>query len=227
MSLHDPKIVFITGASRGIGAACARHFAARGVRVGLLARSSEAITALAEELGGAAATCDVADPQSVSDAISGLVDQLGPADVLVNNAGVVANHPVAEHPTEAWRQVMAVNLDGPFYASRAVLPAMIAQGAGRIVNVASISATLGTPGLSAYCASKWGLVGFTKALSEEVKGKGVVVTALNPGSVDTDMLRASGLDFPPQMTPEEVAASVWFLATGPAAIAGAALDMFG
>lgn len=227
MSTHTPKIVFITGASRGIGAACARRFAAAGARVGLMARSADEIQALAAELGGAAAPCDVSDPHAVSAAVAALTDALGPADVLVNNAGVVAKHPVAEQPTEAWRQVMGINLDGPFYVTRAVLPAMLAAGAGRVINVASISATLGTPGLSAYCASKWGLVGFTKALSEEVKGSGVVVTALNPGSVDTEMLRSSGMGFAPQMTPEDVAETIWFLASGPAALTGAALDMFG
>ncbi|MCA9557386.1 MAG: SDR family oxidoreductase, partial [Myxococcales bacterium] len=165
------------------------------------------------------------DPAACEAVAARAAEALGPIDVLVNNAGVIHRQPVVEQPLAAWEDTFAVNLRAPFLLARAVLPAMLERGSGRIVNVASISGTLGTPRAVAYCASKWALIGFTKALSEEVKGRGVVVTALNPGSVDTRMLEGSG--FQPDMTPEDVADAIHYLSVAPPAIAGAALDFFG
>jgi 3-oxoacyl-[acyl-carrier protein] reductase len=169
--------------------------------------------------------CDLEDAAAVEAMCAEVLSRFGRVDVLVNNAGIVVRHPVDAHPVDAWDRVQAVNLRAPFQLARACLPAMRAARAGRIINVSSISGTLGTPGLSAYCASKWGLIGFTKALAEEVTREGVVVTAVCPGSVDTEMLKGSG--YAPDMTPDDVAAVVEFLVHAPAAVAGCALEIFG
>ncbi len=221
------EVVLVTGGSRGIGAAAARRFAAEGARVAVLSRRLADAEAVAAEVGGLAVAADVADEVAVGRAVDAVEAALGPVGVLVNNAGVVARHPVEGHPVDVWDRVLAVNLRGAFLVARAVLPGMLAAGRGRILNVSSISGRLGTAELSAYCASKWGLIGFTKALAAEVKGRGVVVTALCPGSVDTAMLRATDLGFAPDMTPADVAEALLMLARAPAAIAGAAVDLFG
>lgn len=217
--------ILITGASRGIGAACARRFARDAHRLALLARPSERLTSLAAELGALAVECDLADEAQLERALATVERSLGTVDVLVNNAGIVVRHPVEGHPTAAWDHVMAVNLRAPFLLARGVLPAMVAQRGGRILNISSISATSGTSGLAAYCASKAGLLGFTRALSEEVRAAGVVVAAVSPGSVDTDMLVGSG--FAPAMSPEDIAEVVAFLATAPRAVTGASFEVFG
>ena len=151
---------------------------------------------------------------------------LGSVDVLVNNAGMALRRPLAGTEDKDFERVLAVNLAGPFYLARRLLPAMVAQGFGRLVNVSSISGTLGTAGMTAYCASKWGLNGLTRALAEEVRGQGVLVAAVLPGSTDTEMLEGSG--FTPRMTPEEVAKVVRFLcAEAPLAMSGSLVEVFG
>ncbi len=108
-----------------------------------------------------------------------------------------------------WDRVLAVNLSGPFYLARRCVPGMAERRWGRVINVSSISSRVGTPGMTAYCASKWGLNGFTQALAAEVKERNVLVAAVLPGSVDTDMLKGSGWE--PEMNPTEVARVVTFL----------------
>ena len=125
-----------------------------------------------------------------------------------------------------WDEVMDVNLKGAFLITRAFLPNMISRKNGRFIAISSISATLGTARQSAYCASKWGLVGFTKSLAEELRGTGLQALAVLPGSVDTPMLVGSG--FSPDMTPDEVARLVVYAALdAPAAMNGSAIEMFG
>ncbi len=218
------RTVLVTGASRGIGEATARRFAADGDRVAVLARPSERLSAVAASLGALEVTADVSESEQIDAAVRRVADALGPIEVLVNNAGVAARQTVEGHPVELWDHLQAVNLRAPFLFARAVLPAMLTAGRGRIINVSSIAGRVGTPERSAYCASKWGLLGFTKALSSEVKSAGVVVTAICPGSVDTEMLVGSG--FEPEMEPVDIASAIHFLAAAPPAIAGAALDMF-
>ncbi len=219
------RAVLITGGARGIGRAAAARFVAAGDRVAVVARPSPALDATARALGVVALAADLADADACAAVAARAAEALGPIDVLVNNAGVIHRQALTEQPLAEWEDTFAINLRAPFLLAQAVLPAMLERGRGRIINVASIAGTLGTARAVAYCASKWGLIGFTKALSEEVKGRGVIVTALNPGSVDTRMLAGSG--FEPDMTPEDVADALHYLSVAPAAIAGAALDLFG
>jgi len=219
------RVALVTGAGRGIGAAVAVRLARAGFQVIGVARSRDQLDAVAASTGLVPHVCDLEDAAAVEAMCAEVLSRFGRVDVLVNNAGIVVRHPVDGHPVDAWDRVQAVNLRAPFQLARACLPAMRAARAGRIINVSSISGTLGTPGLSAYCASKWGLIGFTKALAEEVKREGVVVTAVCPGSVDTEMLKGSG--YAPDMTPDDVAAVVEFLVHAPAAVAGCALEIFG
>lgn len=219
------QVAVVTGAGRGIGAAVTHRLAQLGYTVVAVARTRSQLETVADRTGALPFVCDLADAAAVEETTAAVLERFGRVDVLVNNAGIVVRHPVEGHPVEDWDRVQAVNLRAPFQWARACLPGMRARRDGRIVNVSSISGTLGTPGLSAYCASKWGLIGFTRALSEEVKRDGVVVTALCPGSVDTEMLRGSG--YAPDMTAEQVAEVVEFLVRAPPAIAGCALEMFG
>lgn len=206
-------IAVVTGASRGIGRATAERFEARGLTVARLGRHD-------------AFRCDVSDPASIAAAAEQVLEQLGAPDVVVNNAGIVERASVDVMTEEQWDRVLDVNLRGPFLITRAFLPAMRARGSGRILHVGSISSTLGTARLSAYCASKWGLVGFMKSLAEELRGSGLQTAAILPGSVDTEMLEGSG--FPPQMTAADVANAIVYAALdAPAAIHGSAIEMFG
>jgi 3-oxoacyl-[acyl-carrier protein] reductase len=145
-------------------------------------------------------------------------------DWLVNNAGVAEIAPLGETTDEQWDRTIGVNLTGPFLLARAALPLLV-RSRGRIVNVGSISGTLGTPRMSAYNASKWGVNGLTKAWAEELKPQGVMVSAVLPGSVDTEMLRKSG--FPPDMTPDDIARIVRFLCVdAPFAMTGSLVEAF-
>ncbi len=144
----------------------------------------------------------------------------------MNNAGVLARGLAEELSPAAFREVLEVNLTGAFLCARAVIPGMKARRRGRIVNVASISGTIGTESASAYNASKWGLIGLTKCLAEELRPHGVQCMAVSPGSIDTEMLKAT--PFSPVMTPEDVASVVVFAALdAPAAITAANLEVYG
>jgi NAD(P)-dependent dehydrogenase (short-subunit alcohol dehydrogenase family) len=233
------RVAWVTGAGRGIGAATARRLAAAGARVALCARTAAEVEAVAADLSGGggasggassayAAACDVGREDEVAAFARAATKALGPIDVLVNNAGILLVQPLAETTADEWRAVLHVNLDGAFLCARAVLPEMVRRGHGRIINVSSISGTLGTPRLTAYCASKWGLLGLTKALAEEVRAAGVQVLAVAPGSVDTRMLREGRPDLTPVMSADDVARTiVWLAAEAPAAMTGACVEIFG
>ncbi len=224
-------VAVVTGASRGIGRATAVALASRGLDVALLARSVEEleqVAAMVREHGQKALVvrCDVSSESDVDTSARAVRAELGTPAVVVNNAGIVRRAMIGDLSVPDWRRVLDVNLTGAFLVSRAFLPAMLATGAGRFVQVASISATIGTAGASAYCASKWGLVGFTKSLAEELRGTGLAAMSILPGSVDTAMLEGSG--FAPQMSPEQVAGTIVYLALdAPAAMNGSSLELFG
>ncbi len=133
----------------------------------------------------------------------------------MNNAGVVARSPVVDTDDGTiWDDALDINLKGAFLCTKAVLPKMIRRGRGRIVNVSSIAGKLGTPRLAAYCASKWGLIGFSKVTVEEVRGDGVHVFSVCPGSVNTEMLQKGLPGAKPDMEPEDVSDVIVYLATG-------------
>jgi NAD(P)-dependent dehydrogenase (short-subunit alcohol dehydrogenase family) len=192
------KVVVITGASRGIGAAAAGVFADAGARVVLLARSADQIGALAGQVGGTAVPCDVGDWGSVQAAVAGVVAQHGRLDVLINNAGVI--EPIArlsEADPADWGRAVDINLKGVFHGCRAAVPVMRQQGAGTIINLSSGAATSPLEGWSAYCASKAGVLMLTRALHLEEGGWGLRVLGLSPGTVATDMqikIKASGIN---------------------------------
>jgi NAD(P)-dependent dehydrogenase (short-subunit alcohol dehydrogenase family) len=217
----------VTGGGRGIGEAVARALTARGLGVTVFARSAGELARVVKAGGAAlAVTGDVSSQADVARLVAEHEEKLGPCDLLVNNAGVLVRGAVDSLEPAEWRHALEVNLTGPFLCARAVVPGMKARHHGRIVNIASISATLGTADASAYNASKWGLLGLTRCLAEELRPFGVQALAVSPGSVDTAMLRQT--PFSPDMTPEAVARVVVFAALdAPDASTGANLEVFG
>ncbi len=179
--------VVVTGGGRGVGAATARKFKELGYRVTVMARTRAEIEGLADEIGAYAVRIDVGDPASVEAAFMAA----GPVDVLVNNAGMVRPSPVTKTDVRVWEEHLKVNLTGAFLCSLKVLPGMISRQRGRIINVAGTTGLTGFSNLAALCASKHGLVGFTRALAVEVGHKGVTVNAICPGFVDTPSTKES------------------------------------
>jgi NAD(P)-dependent dehydrogenase (short-subunit alcohol dehydrogenase family) len=221
------RTAIVTGGGRGIGAAIARALTGAGALVTVFARGHDELAAVVRA-GGAelAIRGDVAREADVENLVVEHERQLGPCDVLVNNAGILVRGLAEALAPEDFRRVLDVNLTGAFLCARAVIPGMKARKRGRIVNVASISATLGTAEATAYNASKWGLVGLTKCLAEELRPHRVQCLAVSPGSTDTEMLKAT--PFPPEMTPEEVARVVcWCAGEAPDAMNGANVEVFG
>jgi NAD(P)-dependent dehydrogenase (short-subunit alcohol dehydrogenase family) len=223
--------VVVTGASRGIGRAIAKRLATTGADIALWARDLPSLTEAAAEIaaaGGKAVPfeCDVSDPAAVERAAALTRTAMPPIRVLVNNAGAVLRKPTAEITDEEWRRVIAVNLDGTFHTTRALI-ADLSPG-GRIINIASRAGREGTPLLAAYCAAKHAVVGFTRSLAEELRSAKVSVNAICPGSVDTAMLREGLPDARPDMMPDDIARAVLFLAVdAPTAMTGACVDIFG
>ena len=209
------KVVAITGASRGIGAAAARVFAAAGAKVALLARSEGEIDALAAEIGPAALAlrCDVADWASVQQAIATVVQRFGRLDVLVNNAGTI--DPIArlaDVDPAAWGRAVEVNLKGVFHGMRAAIPVMRAQGGGTIITVSSGAARAALEGWSSYCAGKAGALMLTQAAHLEEGPHGIRVLGLSPGTVATDMqvkIKASGINPVSQLDPSVHIPASW------------------
>jgi NAD(P)-dependent dehydrogenase (short-subunit alcohol dehydrogenase family) len=184
-----PRVV-VTGASSGIGRAAAARLVARGAAVALWARRADELAALAEELGDAAVAvpCDVSNPEAVAAAARESEERIGLVSGLVNAAGVADPRPLAELDADAWHRTIGVNLSGPFFACQAIAQRLRQEGtAGSIVNVGSELSAMGMPSYSAYCASKFGIVGLTKALAAELAPH-IRVNALCPGPVDTPML---------------------------------------
>jgi NAD(P)-dependent dehydrogenase (short-subunit alcohol dehydrogenase family) len=225
----------VTGGGRGIGRAIALRLAAQGAELALWARSADQLAAVVTEIAAAggrarAYVVDVADPAAVAVAAAAVRAGQPPVRVVVNNAGAVARGPTATMDDADWRRVLAVNLDGTFFVTRAFLSDLTADNAhrGRIINLASIAGRQGTPLLAAYCAAKHGVVGFTRALAEEHDAAKVSVNAICPGSVDTAMLREGLPGAEPEMTTDEIAAVAEFLATSaPPGMTGSCLDVFG
>jgi len=178
----------VTGAARGLGLAAARRLAAEGARVALFDRDGEALAAAVEGLGGEALSqvVDVTDEDQVGRGVQAVLSESGKIDVLVNNAGIYPHFPFEELTFADWRRVLATNLDSVYLCSHAVYPGMRQRGYGRIVNVSSATFFIGYPGLSAYVASKGGIIGFTRALASEAGPHGITVNAVTPGLIATE-----------------------------------------
>lgn len=218
------RVVFITGGSRGIGAACARRFAAGGDRVVLCYRQArERAEALARELDGWAVQCDVTDPVQVQQTVDNVLDKFCQLDILICNAGVAQQKLFGDLTDADWRSLFAVNVDGVFYTIRAALPHFIHRKAGRILTVASMWGQVGASCEVAYSASKAAVIGLTKALAKELGPSGITVNCLSPGVIDTEMnanltpedlaVLAEETPLGRIGTPADVAGGAWFLAS--------------
>ncbi len=210
------KVAVITGASRGIGAASAHALAAAGVRLALGSRSGDDLGLE----GVLACSCDVRDPAQVEGLVEAAVERFGRLDILVANAGVGSYHPFLETPPEHVEEMVDVNLKGTIYAVRAALPHLIASGEGDIVAIASEAGRRAAPNQAVYCASKFGQVGFMRALDHELRGHGIRCTSVCPGGVATDFALGDGYGrstdvLEGMMRPEDVAEVVMFVLTRP------------
>ncbi|MDO8127797.1 MAG: SDR family oxidoreductase [Candidatus Brocadiales bacterium] len=210
------RVAIITGASRGIGKACAEAFFKEGYKLVLFARNAAllaSVVAVLEDKGAQVLSIngDVRNPEDVRHAVEDAKKRFGRIDVLVNNAGVAYGPiPLTDFPEEQWHETIDTNLTALYYWIKAVLPLMKEQGSGIIINVSSMAGKQGFGGFAAYCASKFGVIGLTESVAEEVKGYGIKVVALCPGGVHTDMHMALFPQHRPEdlLKPEEVSAKI-------------------
>jgi 3-oxoacyl-[acyl-carrier protein] reductase len=219
------KTAFVTGSTRGIGRAVAGLLHAAGARVAIVGRDLERARAAAAELGERtlAVAADVSDATRVEAAIAATEKELGPVDILVNNAGITRDNLVLRMSVAEWDDVLRANLTGAFHTTKAVLKGMMKRKQGRIINVTSIIGLTGNKGQANYAASKAGLIGFTKSVAKEYGGRGILVNAVAPGFIDTDMTAAlppeaqaamlGGITLGRFGRPEDVAGAVLFLAS--------------
>jgi len=228
----EGKVALVTGGAGGIGSATASRLAAEGARVAVCDLSLEAARELAADLGGLGLELDVRSEDSIAAAVAATEQELGPIDVLVNNAGIGGELFFGQTPPEVWDNMLAVNLRGVFAVTHAVLQGMQKRGGGAIVNVASEAGRVGSQLAVVYSATKAGVIGFTKALAKESARFGVRVNAVAPGPIDTPMVRAAdafgeigermvqGMIDSTAMKrlgePDEVAAAIAYLASGEA-----------
>jgi 2-dehydro-3-deoxy-L-rhamnonate dehydrogenase (NAD+) len=235
------KTGLVTGAGRGIGLAIARRLAADGVRVALLDLDQPAVEQAAQELGdpALALVADVTRGSEVEAAVRGVVERWGRLDIMVNNAGITGrSFPIWELADEDWERVLRVDLTSVFLCCRAAVRVMRRQRAGRIVNIASIAGKEGNPTLVPYSAAKAGVIGLTKALAKEVATEGILVHAVAPAVIETEILKqmekstvdllVSKIPMGRVGRPEEVAALVAWLASDECSFStGAVHDLSG
>jgi NAD(P)-dependent dehydrogenase (short-subunit alcohol dehydrogenase family) len=228
------RVVVVTGASRGIGAATAEAVAGAGAHVVLAARDAQALDAVAARVraaGGEAtpAATDVSRSEQI-ERLFAAAEAAGPLAALVCAAGSLTSAPFAETTPEIWQRTLDVNLTGSFLCCRAAFSAMRDAGEGRIVNIASLSGVYATekfPGLAAYNVSKYGVVGLTEAIAVEGRPHRISAICISPGAVDTEMLRRANPELRPGLTPAEVAQLiVALLDSRVAAASGANIPLF-
>jgi NAD(P)-dependent dehydrogenase (short-subunit alcohol dehydrogenase family) len=182
-------IALVTGASKGIGAACALALSKAGHRVALVSRDAEALQKVAGTLPGETlvVSADMLDPAAIDSAFDRVEEEWGPVEILVVNAGVAMSALLVRTSDEDWQRILDLNLTAPFRCLRRALPSMTSAGAGRVVVIASIAGKAGAPRIAAYTASKHGVLGLVRAAASEVARSGVTVNAVCPGYVDTPM----------------------------------------
>jgi NAD(P)-dependent dehydrogenase (short-subunit alcohol dehydrogenase family) len=228
MSRH----VIVTGASRGIGAAIAQHFIDDGDHVVAFSRSGDAPKGCAQSRA-----VNVTDSAAVNEAVKAAIEEFGPVDVAVVNAGVTRDGLAMRMPDEQWREVLATNLDGAFFTARAAMASMVRARRGSIIFIGSVSPFLGVPGQANYAAAKAGLVGLARALAKEVASRSVTVNVVAPGLIDTDMTAELGASREAMLAmiplghvgePSDIAGVVGFLASNHARyITGAVIPVDG
>ncbi len=220
------KVAVVTGGASGIGLAAAARLLREGARLAVWDRDAAALARLAATLGGEVytRTLDLADAEAVQHAADATVQALGRLDILVASAGLAGpNHMTWEFPVEAWKRVFDVNVHGVFYCNRAVVPHMLANGYGRIVNIASIAGKEGNPTASAYSASKAAVIGLTKSIGKELAKTEIRVNCITPAAVRTpifDQITQEHIDYMLSRIPigrlgrvEEIAAMICWLAS--------------
>jgi 3-oxoacyl-[acyl-carrier protein] reductase len=237
------RVAFITGASRGIGRACAMALSQAGARVVLAARNREKLEELAGEIRSAGREAfvieiDLASQESIKQAFAKVHADFGATEILVNNAGVTKDGLAVRMKAEDWQYVLNTNLTGAFFCTQQVLQPMMRARWGRIINITSVVGEMGNAGQANYSASKAGLIGLTKSLAQEMGGRGITVNAVAPGFVQTDMTGVLSDDMKEKLLsniplrrmgePADVAAAVRFLAAEEAGyVTGHVLDVNG
>ena len=237
------RVAFVSGASRGIGKACALALSRAGYRVALAARNVAKLEEVAAEIrasGGEAfaVELDLASADSIKAAFAKVAKEFGTVEVLVNNAGITKDGLALRMKKEDWDLVLNTNLSGAFFATQQVLQGMMKGRWGRVINIVSVVGETGNAGQANYCASKAGLVGVTKALAQEMASRNITVNAVAPGFVETDMTAVltdevkekilNAVPLKRMGTPEDIAAAVVFLASdGASYITGHVLDVNG
>jgi 3-oxoacyl-[acyl-carrier protein] reductase len=243
IEIMNQRIALVTGASRGIGRACVEALAASGHRVVLAARSAEKLeeVATAVRANGTetfVVEVDLASVESIKAAFARASKEFGRIDILVNNAGITKDGLAVRMKPHDWEVVLQTNLSGAFYATQQVLPAMMRERWGRIVNISSVVGEMGNPGQANYVASKAGLIGLTKSLAQELGSRNITVNAIAPGFVETDMTHGLSAELKQKMLdqtplkrmgkPEDIASAVKFLVSDEASfITGHVLDVNG
>ena len=237
------RVALVTGASRGIGKACALALAQAGARVVLAARGVDKLKEVAAEIQAAGREAyivelDISSEASIRDAFKQAASEAGPIEILVNNAGITRDGLAVRMKRTDWDEVLTTNLTGTFLCCQQVLQNMMRARWGRIVNITSVVGEMGNAGQSNYAASKAGLVGLTKSLAQEMGSRGITVNAIAPGFVETDMTGVLASDLKEKMLaniplrrmgqPADVAAAVLFLAgEGAEYVTGHVLDVNG
>jgi len=237
------RTALITGASRGIGRACALALSEAGARVALAARNTEQLEELAGQIRGQGREAfvvplDLASPESIREAAGKVTKEFGPILILVNNAGITKDGLALRMKKADWDTVLATNLTGAFLMSQQVLQGMMRERWGRIIYISSVVGEMGNPGQANYVASKAGLIGLTKSLAQEMGSRNITVNAVAPGFIETDMTHGLSQELKDKMLAniplrrmgkaEDVAGAVTFLASEAAAyITGHVLDVNG